>query len=404
MESKNIINNAENEINVTSLGKNNSLKGSISINKSIKYYYQKPPLIGLQNLGHSDYMNAVIQCLSNIEQLTSYFKYDSYIKQKIKENTNSLVASYKLIIDNLWPNKNKYKYSFNNNKYYTPYDLKDCISQMNNIFKGIQVDVKDMIDFFIFMLHKELNRINNCSITLKYDIDKNNEKLIFDNFLQYFKSKNNSIIVDLFYGIKKFEYKCLKCNNTIYNFEDYFYICFPLEEIRRYKLTKLQENNSLLNQNEINFKIQLLNKNIVDIKDCFEHYQSTVIFSGDNSIFCNKCNEIYSTSFQSLLYILPQILIIILNRGKIVKHKIKLKFEELLDLSDYDKNGRIYELISVITHLGKYDFSGHYIAQCKSPIDNKWYRYNDAIVSEMNNFEKDILNFGEPYALFYKRQ
>ena len=118
MESTNKKNMKSNEIN--SAEEKISKKNSIIRNKSIKYIYKNPPLIGLQNLGDICYMNVVIQCLSNIEQLTNYFKYDSYIKEIIKEKPDSLTTSYKHIIDKLWPSNNKHINSLNNNKYYPP--------------------------------------------------------------------------------------------------------------------------------------------------------------------------------------------------------------------------------------------------------------------------------------------
>ena len=43
------------------------------------------------------------------------------------------------------------------------------------------------------------------------------------------------------------------------------------------------------------------------------------------------------------------------------------------------------------------------MAACKSPIDNKWYRYNDAFVSPITNIQKEIIEFGTPYILFYQK-
>ena len=62
-------------------------------------------------------------------------------------------------------------------------------------------------------------------------------------------------------------------------------------------------------------------------------------------------------------------------------------------------------MINVITHLGESSMSGHFIAYCKSPIDNKWHKYNDAIVSESTT---DFINSNNdelktiPYVLFFK--
>ena len=49
--------------------------------------------------------------------------------------------------------------------------------------------------------------------------------------------------------------------------------------------------------------------------------------------------------------------------------------------------------------------SGHFIAYCKSPVNQKWYLYNDSIVKESNN-DFDNLNDNKlnsiPYVLFYQ--
>ncbi len=64
-----------------------------------------------------------------------------------------------------------------------------------------------------------------------------------------------------------------------------------------------------------------------------------------------------------------------------------------------------YELISVISHLGESSMSGHFIAYCKSPVNQNWYLYNDSIVTKCNN-DFDNLNDKNlnsiPYVLFYQ--
>ena len=43
------------------------------------------------------------------------------------------------------------------------------------------------------------------------------------------------------------------------------------------------------------------------------------------------------------------------------------------------------------------------MSSCKSPVDNKWYRYNDALVNPIKDFRKEVFNFGTPYILFYHK-
>ena len=384
--------------------KNILSKAPIVHYKSLKCYYQNPPLIGLTNLGNTDYMNASLQCLSNIEQLTNYFKYDSSIKEIINNQPKSLTASYKLIIDKLWPSNDNHNNIFNNNRSYTPYDFKEQLSEIYFLFKGkTDNNIKELINFIILKLNDELNKGDKSNNNFANDIDQTNEQLVFNIFIKDFKRLNTSIISDLFYGITESKIKCSKCKITKYNFQIYYFFAFTLEEVLNFKLDELQKNNNIQNQKEKNIKIQLLNKNIIDIKDYFEYEQKIDIFSGDNMMYCSLCQQISDSIFQTLFYALPEILIIILKRRK-NKNKIRIQFDELLDLKDYAKNGGIYELIGVINHLGEYDSTGHFIAACKSPINNQWYRYNDAVVTNITNFKNDILDFGEPHVLFYKRQ
>ena len=387
-------------------------KDLIVLSKSIKYHYQNPPLIGLINLGHTDYINTILQCFSNIEQLTNYFKYDSYIEQIIKNKPNSLTASYKLINDKLWPTNNNHNNLFNKNISFSPNDFKNKILSMNSLFEGVRIynDIlRDLINFIIMTLSEELNKIEEKNNNFVNNVDQTNKQFLLDYFIKDFKSSYNSIIVDLFYGINESSTKCLNCKIKKYNYQSYFFITPSLEEVWEFKVPKsnLDEllKNKTMNQKEIQYKIQFLKKNkfVINIKDCFDQFQTTDIFSGDNAIYCETCHQMRDATFQTVFYTLPRILIICLRRKR-YGYQVKVIFNELLDLKDYGKNGGIYELISVISYLGNNDYKGHFIAACKSFIDNRWYRYNDAFVSEITNFEKDILNFGEPCALFYKRK
>ena len=40
----------------------------------------------------------------------------------------------------------------------------------------------------------------------------------------------------------------------------------------------------------------------------------------------------------------------------------------------------IYDLVGVVNHSGDLNF-GHYTADCKNPINNRWYTFNDSTVS-----------------------
>ena len=62
------------------------------------------------------------------------------------------------------------------------------------------------------------------------------------------------------------------------------------------------------------------------MKYCFNYNQKTDFFTGENSMYCNKCQKQNPASYTVKLYTGPQILIIILNRGVGIQYKVKLEF------------------------------------------------------------------------------
>ena len=126
-------------INKQKKKKSKEIEENKIINKNninnIKDYFKTPPLIGLENIGNSQ-INSFLQCLSNIEKLTNYFKYSPYVEQIIKNNPKSLTCCFKIIIENLWPSNSNYQelkkrndgFGGENTHYYIPYDLKEKIS------------------------------------------------------------------------------------------------------------------------------------------------------------------------------------------------------------------------------------------------------------------------------------
>ena len=135
---------------------------------SLKKEFYQPPLTGLENVGLTSYMNAVLQCLSHIEGLVNFFKYNKYVDDVTEryKGRNCLTKSFKILIENLWPaygnkyiNKN-YLSKNNNNIHFIRDEFKETISKMNPLFKGIQAnDAKDLANFIIETLHEELNKV-----------------------------------------------------------------------------------------------------------------------------------------------------------------------------------------------------------------------------------------------------
>lgn len=370
------------------------------------FKYNKPILIGLNNLGFTCYLNAILQCLNQTEPLTNYFLSEEGVS-KINNNNiylkNSisvqLSPAYLEVVNNLWDiNKN--------NKSYSPIHFYEKLNEMNKVFiLNKPNDSKDLLKFIFKQFHKELNikeiKKNNTDNKTEFNFNKYDRVKTFNNFLVDFTNNNCSIISNNFYGIIEINIECIKCKDffieqgilikpIIYDFKIYNMLVFPLEQI---KMAFKKKNN---------------NKNIdkISIYDCFEYYQNKNNDEG-KKIFCKRCNQLSEVINTSKLFNAPNILIIILNRGKPNIYNMKIEFNEVIDLTDYIKyrtNKVIYNLYGVVTHLGKSGEEGHFIAICKNLIDNLWYKYNDSEIKKINNIKKELLDYGKPYILFYQKQ
>ena len=139
----------------------------------------------------------------------------------------------------------------------------------------------------------------------------------------------------------------------------------------------------------------------------FLYNQKTELFTGENKNYCNLCKQLCDSLYTSKIYVSPNVLVLILNRGKGNIYNVKFDFTEKIDITDYvlqkDIPKIIYTLYGVITHIGQNGPSAHFIASCRSPVDFKWYKYDDAIVTEIIDFQKEVIEFESPYILFYQK-
>ena len=288
---------------------------------------------------------------------------------------------------------------------------------MSNLLKSnnnnINIDINNFVYFIISTLHEELNQSeeNNNTDNISNNNDSFNQE--FNKFYTNYKSNFNSIVSKLFYAIQLTETTCLRCNNTQYNFQTYFLLNFPLFDVKKYAINKSQIqkqylmslNNNNLNMNNINKKILNLSNNIVDIFDCFDYFQKIETLSNDNGINCYNCHQYSEANYSTKLYNSPKILIMIFDIENDLQN-IKINFPLELDLNTYffDKNIKHqFKLISVVSYIFINIQKWFLISHCLSPIDNKWYTYNDSTVNEVYDIESQILNYGLPYLLVYQK-
>ena len=387
-------------------------KKSEKINQKITQIkdYTQPTLIGLNNIGSTCFINATLQCLSQTKALTNYFLNEKNKTKIINNNIalknkldNQLTPCYYELINKLWNKSSE-------TKSVSPLNFVQKLNEMNPLFKlGEAGDSKDFIIFILEQIHRELKKklnINSKTLDPLNQYDKANS---FDHFFNEFKSEV-SIISDVFFGIHETTNVCLNCkknynsrnqNNPIcYNYGIFNCLIFPLEEVKNMKLKN--------NMNQGNNQASNNSNNEVNIYDCFDYNQKSDLFTGDNKYFCNICRQLNDSIYTSRIFTSPDYLILILNRGKGNIYNVKLDFPEVINITNYvlqkEMSNIIYNLYGVVTHIGQSGPNAHFVSSCKSPVNGKWYRYNDAIVNMITDVKKEVMEFGTPYILFYQKE
>ena len=391
--------------NANNINNTNTLINNITSLKELNYV----PKIGLVNLGQTCYMNSVLQCFSNLYQITNYFlnpEKQAIIQKHMKSTTQKedslLCLEYKDLIDHLWKGTP--------NQPFSPIKFKKRLEKLNPLFAANTAgDSKDFSIYLIMQLHTELNNIEvNPDISKFENVPENNNinpydpSQVLNAFVRNFAIENYSLISSYFYGITQGQFECQRCKLKLsqrsinlspikYNYENFFYLEFPLDEVRKFKA---EQNNMLAQYQSINE---------VTIYDCFNYYQKINSITG----YCEKCRvDNAKINTMNRIFSPSSILMIILNRGKGIQYNIKVNFEPLLDITNIviNSGNQYYELQGVVKHFGESSSYGHFIAYCRSAVPkfhNNWYCYNDQTVVEVNNW-KDIVEKGDTYILFYE--
>jgi len=311
---------------------------------------------GLLNIGNTCYMNTCLQLLIHcppfIYRFYKYFQMNNVLSSKISYEFFTLIN--KLI-------KSKYGIS--------PKEFKDNFGKLHKEYNNRrQHDTQEFCRIFLDDLSKELNLIKKIPEYKEID-DKGKSKMqLYEEYDFLFKSRENSIITDTFYG-KIINIFICQCGKESYSFEKFLDI--PLIFFENDKL-----NNLLYNYFDNNVDIEW------------------------NEI-CPNCqkNKQMHKKFTKISY-LPNILMISLQNID----KKNITFDKYLDLSRYSDNecclnqSKKYKLIGVSNHDGDENF-GHYYAYIN--INNMWFEFNDGDVRVMNDISYDSRS---AYVLYYERQ
>lgn len=151
----------------------------------------------------------------------------------------------------------------------------------------------------------------------------------------------------------------------------------------------------------------------ISLYKCLELFTTEEKLGPDDMVYCSTCKEHRQSTKKFDLYKLPPILVIHLKRFSYRSRYSREKLDTLVDYPIHDldfssflkgpppKIPPIYDLFAVSNHYGSLG-GGHYTAYAKNFKDKKWYKYDDSMVSSID--ENRLKNNSSAYVLFYQRR
>ncbi len=149
-------------------------------------YYEKSienprGLVGLANLGNTCYMNAALQCMSNVPALTEFFLTCSPLVSKadlfngVQRDKPSLSQAYLSLLQDVW--KVNHRRSSSASAYVAPSKVLLAFKSAHPMFRGYhQQDSQEFLRCFMDQLHEELMEAENELIRQEEELESVSEQ------------------------------------------------------------------------------------------------------------------------------------------------------------------------------------------------------------------------------------
>ena len=302
-------------------------------------YKEIKKMIGLINLGNTCFANSLLQSL---------FLCEGYNKEifEIEHKKDKLLTNYKKILENFNTSRKAFRLTSFMKLFRERLDMKG----------RSQEDAYEALIKFLDYLHNRMKTEKDMDELKVKGVSKKELKMIFN--------QRYSIINKYFYGLINNQIKCTKCGNKTKRIETHKGYQIPLD-------------------------------NITTLKEGLEKYFAAEKIEDYN---CEKCKERVTCEKSIIPMTSPKYLYINLKRFAYnMKLNRKTKIQKLIDFDEeLEYNGKTYELISIINHLGGIR-GGHYTSFNK--LGEQWYTADDETISKRPT---DKIKTRSAYLLLYK--
>ena len=333
----------------------------------------------LKPFGDTSYLNSVLQCLGNFDELKNHLLYNiNYFSTDINVQKKPISYVFCRLFKHL---------SENDVKLYDLEAFRKALSYKNVAFKSQKRrNPIELLNFLLDTLHDELNRLKNRKQNNNFDIS--DRRSVIENGIIFFKNSYDSVISNNLNWFRIRESRCLQCNRFSYN----------LSTFNTYELDILETpKNSYSN---------------ITVYDCL-NFDLVKKFIDCHCIYCNQKTQMESSSS---IYSSPNIFIFLINRNRSILSSNCNDFDDQLLNVNFILNMKIclqgiiqnnncpktYELFGIVS-IYKNEYK--YVSFCKSS-DNWWYLYHDDTVEKIE--EKNVEFYHQnntfiPCILFYKK-
>lgn len=179
---------------------------------------------GLHNLGNTCFMNSALQVLFNTQPLAQYFLQSMHLYELNTMNKlgtkGQLALRYSELLKEVWTASTRSV---------APLKLRFCMTKHAPQFAGGgQHDSQELLEWMLDGLHEDLNRVMEKPYSELKDSNGRADSVVAAEAWSQHHARNQSVVIDLFYGQLKSKVSCLGCGHDSVRFDPFSLLSLPL--------------------------------------------------------------------------------------------------------------------------------------------------------------------------------